>query len=84
MVVWDDSEGRRQRRYWSALKKAEESAGEVSGALKDKVSGAITLDDRQSYNLARELVEPFGYTVLQAGGNGRRRRLRFRARRSPM
>src|SRR5271154_6196862 len=66
MVVWYDSEGRRQRRSRATLKEAEELVGEVSGALKDKINGAITLDDRQAYNLARELVEPFGYTVLQA------------------
>lgn len=66
MVVWYDSEGRRQRRSRSTLKEAEELVSEISGALKDKVNGVITLDDRHAYNLARELVEPFGYTVLQA------------------
>jgi len=40
--------------------------GEVSEALREKVNGAMTLDDRQAYNLAREIVEPFGYAVLHA------------------
>ena len=66
MVVWYDSEGRRQRRSRETLKDAEELVREVSQALLEKVNGAMTLDDRQAYNLARELVEPFGYTVLQA------------------
>jgi hypothetical protein len=48
------------------LKEAEELVAEVSGALKDKVNGRDHAGRRQSYNLARELVEPFGYTVLQA------------------
>ena len=60
MVVWDDSEGRRQRRSRPTLKEADELVGEVSGALQAKINGAMTLDDRQAYNLARELVEPFG------------------------
>jgi hypothetical protein len=30
------------------------------------VNGVMTLDDRQAYNLARELVEPLGYAVLKA------------------
>ena len=34
--------------------------------MQEKVNGAMTLDDRQAYNLAREIVEPFGYTVLHA------------------
>ena len=38
---------------------------DVSEALQ-KVNGTMTLDDRQGYNLARQLVEPFGYTVVQA------------------
>ncbi len=66
MVVWYDSEGRRQRRSRETLKEAEELVREVSQALLEKVNGAMTLDDRQAYNLAREIVEPFGYTVLQA------------------
>jgi hypothetical protein len=68
MVVWYDSDGRRQRRSRSTLKEAEELAAEVSGALKDMVNGAITLHDRQSYNLAGELVEPFGCTRLLPSG----------------
>lgn len=66
MVVWYDSEGRRQRRSRATLKEGEELLSEVSEALKEKLNGAMTLDDRQAYNLARELAEPFGYTVLQA------------------
>jgi integrase len=66
MVVWYDSEGRRQRRSRATLKEADELVGEVSAALREKVNGAMTLDDRQAYNLAREIAEPFGYTVLQA------------------
>jgi len=66
MVVWYDSDGRRQRRSRATLKEAEELTEEVSKALQAKIAGALTLDDRQAYNLAREIVEPFGYTVLQA------------------
>lgn len=66
MVVWYDTDGKRQRRSRATQKEAEALNDEVSKALKDKVDGAMTLDDRQAYNLARELVEPFGYTVLQA------------------
>lgn len=39
---------------------------EISDSLNAKRNGAMTLDDRQSYGLAREIVEPFGFTVLQA------------------
>jgi len=66
MVVWYDSQGSRQRRSRATLKEADELVAEVSAALKEKVNGAMTLDDRQSYNLAREIVERFGCTVLQA------------------
>jgi integrase len=66
MVVWYDADGRRQRRSRATLKEADDVTREASEALQAKVNGAMTLDDRQSYNLARELVEPFGYTVLQA------------------
>lgn len=66
MVVWYDSDGRRQRRSRSTLREADELVREISDALKAKRNGAMTLDDRQSYGLAREIVEPFGYTVLQA------------------
>lgn len=66
MVVWYDSEGRRQRRSRATLKEGDELVAEVSEALKEKVNGAITLDDRQAYNLARDIVQPFAHTVLQA------------------
>ena len=66
MVVWYDSDGNRQRRSRATLKEAEELVKEVSDALQERVAGEMTLDDRQSYNLAREIVEPYGYTVLQA------------------
>jgi len=66
MTVWYDSDGGRQRRSRATLKEADELAQDVSRALQEKVNGAMTLDDRQAYNLARELVEPLGYTVLQA------------------
>lgn len=66
MVVWYDSDGRRQRRSRATLKEADELVREISDALNAKRNGAMTLDDRQSYSLAREIVEPFGYTVLQA------------------
>ena len=64
--MWYDSDGERQRRSRATLKEADELAREISEALREKVNGAMTLDDRQAYNLARDLVEPFGYTVLQA------------------
>ena len=49
-------------------RKADELTGEIADALRDKVNGAITLDDRQAYNLARDLV------------NGSERRLRTAGR----
>lgn len=66
MVVWYDSEGNRQRRSRGTLKEADELVAEVSTALQAKVNGAMTLDDRQAYNLAREITEPLGYSVLEA------------------
>lgn len=66
MVVWYDSDGRRQRRSRATLKEADELVKEISDSLNAKRNGAMTLDDRQSYGLAREIVKPFGYTVLQA------------------
>ncbi len=66
MTVWYDSDGTRQRRSRATLKEADQLTRDVSEALKEKVNGAMTLDDRQAYNLARELVEPLGYTVLKA------------------
>ena len=65
MVVGYDSDGRRQRRSRPTLKEADDLAREISQAMQEKVNGAMTLDDRQACNLAREIVEPFGYTVLQ-------------------
>ena len=46
MVVWYDSDGRRQRRSRPTLKEADDLAREVSQALQEKVNGAMTLDDR--------------------------------------
>ena len=66
MVVWYDSNGERQRRSRGTLKEAEELVDEVSEAMKSRVNGEMTLDDRQAYNLAREIVEAHNYTVLQA------------------
>ncbi len=66
MVVWYDSDGNRQRRSRSTLKEADALVRDVSKTLQEKVNGAMTLDDRQAYNLARAIAEPFGYTVLQA------------------
>src|SRR6266481_8989957 len=66
MTVWYDSDGQRQRRSRATLKEADELTRDISGALREKVNGAMTLDDRQAYNLSRDLVEPLGYTVLQA------------------
>jgi hypothetical protein len=63
MVVWYASDGRRQRRSRATLKEADELVRDVSDALQKKVNGTMTLDDRQANSLARELVEPFGYTV---------------------
>ncbi len=66
MVVWYDADGHRQRRSRTTLKEADELVREIADALQAKKNGAMTLDDRQSYGLAREIAEPFGYTVLQA------------------
>jgi integrase len=66
MTVWYDSDGTRQRRSRATLKEADQLSRDVSEALKEKATGAMTLDDRQAYNLARGLVEPLGYTVLKA------------------
>lgn len=66
MVVWYDSNGERQRRSRGTRKEADALVDEVAEAMKSRVNGAMTLDDRQSYNLAREIVEAHGYTVLQA------------------
>ncbi len=45
MVVWYDSEGKRQRRSRATLKEAEELVRKISEALRDKINGAMTLDD---------------------------------------
>ena len=42
----------------------------------------MTLDDRQSYNLAREIVEPYGYTVLQAVREWERSKAPFRGKKT--
>ena len=81
MVVWYDSDGNRQRRSRATLKEAEELVKEVSDALQERVAGSMTLDDRQSYNLAREIVEPYGYTVLQAVREWERSKAPFRGKR---
>lgn len=65
-VVWYDSDGRRQRRSRATLKESEELVREIADSLNAKRNGAMTLDDRHSYGLVRDIVEPFGYTVLQA------------------
>ncbi len=80
MVVWYDSDGNRQRRSRATLKEAEELVKEVSAALQERVAGSMTLDDRQSYNLAREIVEPYGYTVLQAVREWERSKAPFRGK----
>lgn len=66
MVVWYDSSGERQRRSRGTLKEAEALVEEVSEAMKSRINGEMTLDDRQAYNLAREIAERHGHTVLQA------------------
>src|SRR5580693_1105271 len=66
MVVWYDSNGERQRRSRATLKEVDELVEEVSGAIQKRVNGEMTLDDRQAYNLAREIAEGHNYTVLQA------------------
>lgn len=80
MVVWYDSDGNRQRRSRATLKEAEELVKEVSDALQERVAGSMTLDDRQSYNLAREIVEPYGYTVIQAVREWERSKAPFRGK----
>jgi len=82
MVVWYDSDGNRQRRSRKTLKEAEELVREVSEALQEKVSGAMTLDDRQAYNLAREIAEPFGYTVLEAVREWEKTKAPFRGKKT--
>ncbi|MGA7393355.1 MAG: hypothetical protein WCC08_19000 [Terrimicrobiaceae bacterium] len=82
MVVWYDSEGRRQRRSRATLKEADELVRDVSEALQKKVNGTMTLDDRQAYSLARELVEPFGYTVLQAVREWERSKAPYRGKKT--
>ena len=82
MVVWYDADGRRQRRSRSTLKEADELVSEVSAAVKETVNGAITPDDRQAYNLARELVEPLGYTVLQAVREWEKTKAPFRSKKT--
>ena len=83
MVVWYDSDGKRQRRSRATLKEADELVRDVSEALQEKVNGAMTLDDRQACNLAREIAEPFGCTVLQAIREWERTKLPIAARRPP-
>lgn len=80
MVVWYESDGNRQRRSRATLKEAEELVKEVSAALKERAEGAMTLDDRQAYNLSREIVEPYGYTVLQAIREWERSKAPFRGK----
>lgn len=82
MTVWYDSDGLRQRRSRATLKEADELAREVSEALREKMNGAMTLDDRQAYNLARDLVEPFGYTVLQAVREWERTKAPYRGKKT--
>ncbi|HEY2799872.1 MAG TPA: site-specific integrase [Chthoniobacterales bacterium] len=82
MTVWYDADGQRQRRSRATLKEADELAREVSDALRKKVNGAMTLDDRQAYNLARDLAEPFGYTVLQAVREWERSKAPYRGKKT--
>ncbi|MFZ3377607.1 MAG: hypothetical protein WA183_18825 [Chthoniobacterales bacterium] len=42
----------------------------------------MTLDDRQAYNLASELVEPLGYTVLQAVREWERNKAPYRGKKT--
>jgi integrase len=82
MTVWYDSDGTRQRRSRPTLKEADQLTRDVSEALKEKVNGAMTLDDRQAYNLARELVEPLGYTVLEAVREWERTKAPYKGKRT--
>lgn len=66
MVSWYDSEGKRQRRSRATQKEADELIIEIKATITDSIERAVNLDDRQSYNLARAIVEPHGFTVLQA------------------
>ncbi len=82
MTVWYDSDGQRQRRSRATLKEADELTREVSEALREKVNGAMTLDERQAYNLSRDLVEPYGYTVLQAVREWERTKAPYRGKKT--
>ena len=82
MTVWYDSDGQRQRRSRATLKESDELARDVSKALQEKLNGAMTLDDRQAYNLARELVEPLGYTVLEAVREWERTKAPYRGKKT--
>lgn len=82
MTVWYDSDGRRQRRSRATLKEVDTLTGDVSEALQEKVTGAMTLDDRQAYGLARELAEPLGYTVLQAVREWERMKAPYRGKKT--
>jgi integrase len=82
MTVWYDSDGQRQRRSRATLKEADELAREISEALREKVNGAMTLDDRQAYNLARDLAQPYGYTVLQAVREWERTKAPYRGKKT--
>lgn len=82
MVVWYDSEGKRQRRSRGTLKEAEELVREVSATLREKLNGAMTLDDRQVYNLARQIAHPFGYTVLEAVREWEKSKAPFRGKKT--
>jgi len=65
-VCWYDTEGRRQRRSRATQKEVDALVEEIKKGINDTIERNVNLDDRQSYNLARELVEPYGYSVLQA------------------
>jgi hypothetical protein len=82
MTVWYDSGGQRQRRSCATLKEADELAREISEALREKVNGAMTFDDRQAYNLARALAQPYGYTVLQAVREWERTKAPYRGKKT--
>lgn len=82
MTVWYDSDGQRQRRSRATLKEADELTREISEALREKVNGAMTLDERQAYNLSRDLAEPYGYTVLQAVREWERTKAPYRGKKT--
>jgi len=66
MVTWYDENGVRQRRSRTTLKEADSLIGEIEKTVKSAAENPYTADDRQIYNLAREIASGHGFTVLEA------------------